>query len=77
MIANWRSVLAPPGISADQKKNLIELMDKLVASAAWKEQLKQKGWDNAYLSGDAFSAFLKKEISRVSDVLKSVGLVKS
>ena len=77
VIANWRSVMAPPGIAADQKKNLIELMDKLVASAAWKEQLKQKGWDNAYLSGDAFSAFLKKEISRVSDVLKSVGLVKS
>jgi putative tricarboxylic transport membrane protein len=77
VIANWRSVMAPPGISAEQKKNLIELMDKLVASPAWKEQLKQKGWDDAYISGDAFGAFLKKEIARVNDVLKSVGLVKS
>ena len=77
VIANWRSVMAPPGISAEQKKNLIELMDKLTKSAAWKEQLKQKGWDDAYISGDAFGAFLKKEIARVNDVLKSVGLVKS
>ena len=39
--------------------------------------LKQKGWDDAYLGGDAFAKFLKEEMVRVSDVLKSVGLVKS
>ncbi|MDU6728921.1 MAG: tripartite tricarboxylate transporter substrate binding protein, partial [Bradyrhizobium sp.] len=36
-----------------------------------------KGWDDAYLPGDAFAEFLKKENIRVTDVLKSVGLVKS
>jgi len=77
VIANWRSVMAPPGISAEQKKALIDLTGKLTQSAAWKEQLKQKGWDDAYLAGDDFAAFLKKEIARVSGVLKSVGLVKS
>ena len=44
---------------------------------AWKDILKQKGWDDAYLGGDAFADFLKKETTRVTDVLKSVGLVKS
>jgi len=77
VIANWRSVMAPPGISAEQKKALIDLTGKLTQSAAWKEQLKQKGWDDAYLAGDDFAVFLKKEIARVSGVLKSVGLVKS
>ena len=69
--------MAPPGISAEQKKALIDLTANLTKSAAWKEQLKQKGWDDAYLAGDDFAAFLKKEIARVSGVLKSVGLVKS
>ncbi len=46
-------------------------------SPAWQEQLKQKGWDDAYISGDAFAAFLKQEVTRVNDVLKSIGLVKS
>jgi putative tricarboxylic transport membrane protein len=49
----------------------------MVKSDAWKEILKQKGWEDAYLGGDAFADFLKKETVRVTDVLKSVGLVKS
>ena len=52
-------------------------MTILGKSPAWQEVLKQKGWDDAYLGGDAFADFLKKETTRVTDVLKSVGLVKS
>ena len=77
MLANWRSVVAPPGITAEQKKTLSDAVEKMVKSDAWKEILKQKGWDDAYLAGDAFADFLKKENVRVTDVLKSVGLVKS
>ena len=49
---NWRSVVAPPGISAEDKKKLTDAVDKMVKSDAWKEILKQKGWDDAYMSGD-------------------------
>src|SRR5215207_11637105 len=31
-IANWRSVVAPPGISADQKKAVVDLVDRMVKS---------------------------------------------
>ena len=41
------------------------------------EILKQKGWDDAYLSGDAFAKFLADEQTRTKEVLMSVGLVKS
>jgi putative tricarboxylic transport membrane protein len=77
VITNWRSVMAPPGISAEQKKALTDTVEKMVKSAAWKDVLKQKGWDDAFLSGDAFAKFLKDEQVRVGNVLKSVGLVKS
>ncbi len=77
VLTNWRSVVAPPAISAQQRQALIEVMDKLVKSASWREILKQKGWDDAYLPGDDFAAFLKKEQARVRDVLRAVGLVKS
>ena len=52
-------------------------MDKLVKSKEWAETLKQKGWDDYYLAGEPFGAFLKDEQARVGEVLKSVGLVKS
>jgi len=77
VITNWRSVVAPPGITAEQKKALTDLVTKMAQSATWKDILKQKGWDDAFLSGDAFAKFLKDEQTRVNDVLKSVGLVKS
>jgi putative tricarboxylic transport membrane protein len=77
VITNWRSVMAPPGITAEQKKALGDAIEKMVKSAAWKDILKQKGWDDAYLAGDAFLKFLKDEQVRIANVLKSVGLVKS
>jgi putative tricarboxylic transport membrane protein len=76
VLTNWRSVMAAPGITAEQKKALSEAIDKMAKSATWKDILKQKGWDDAYLAGDAFTAFLKQEQIRVNEVLKSVGLVK-
>jgi putative tricarboxylic transport membrane protein len=77
VITNWRSVVAAPGINPQQKKALEEAIDKMVKSAAWKEVLKQKGWDDAYLPADAFAKFLKEEQDRVRKVLTDVGLVKS
>ena len=68
---------APAPITAEQRKTLSDAVEKMVKSDAWKEILKQKGWDDSYLAGDAFADFLKKETARVTDVMKSVGLVKS
>jgi putative tricarboxylic transport membrane protein len=76
VLTNWRSVVGAPGITDAQKKVLAELVDKLAKSNTWKDILKQKGWDDAYLAGDAFVKFLADEQARVSNVLKSVGLVK-
>lgn len=77
VLTNWRSVVAAPGISAEQKKVLADAIERMVKSPAWQEVLKQKGWDDAYLGGDAFAAFLKSETVRITAVLKSIGLVKS
>jgi putative tricarboxylic transport membrane protein len=74
---NWRSVVAAPGLSAADKKKLADAVDKMVKSDAWKEILKQKGWDDAYMAGDDFAKFLKQEQARVAEVMKAIGLVKS
>lgn len=76
VIANWRSVMAPPGLSQQQRNDLIALVEKMAKSQPWKDALKQKGWDDALLTGDAFASFLKREQERVGGILKSAGLVK-
>lgn len=75
-VLNWRSVVAPPGISAEQRKALGDTMDKMVKSKEWAEVLKARGWDDAYLPTAEFETFLKSEEARVAKVMKDVGLIK-
>jgi putative tricarboxylic transport membrane protein len=74
-LANWRAVFGPPELEDAEKQALIDMVDKMAKSDAWKKSLGEKGWMDLYLSGDAFAAFLKEENTRVADTLKSIGLV--
>ena len=73
---NWRGVVAPEGVSGPDRKALLDTIDRMAKSNAWKEILKKNNWDDAYLPGDAFAPFLKSENDRIGTVLKNVGLVK-
>ncbi|ACO47971.1 tripartite tricarboxylate transporter substrate-binding protein [Deinococcus deserti] len=73
---NWRGVVAAPGISPERRKQLIATFDKLHASKAWKDTLRQRKWVDMYLSGEKFDTFLTAEQTRARKVLKSIGLVK-
>jgi putative tricarboxylic transport membrane protein len=76
VIVNWRSVMGGPDLAPEKKAALMAAVEKMAKSPAWADVLKQKGWDDAYLGGDAFAAFLKEEQTRVTDILKSIGLAK-
>lgn len=73
-LSNWRGVVAPPGISDQDRTRLLGLVEAVHSSAAWEKQLESNGWDDTYLAGDEFDAFLKTENTRVSGVLKDIGL---
>ena len=75
-LLNWRSVVAPPGISADQRKVLADAMDKMVKSKEWTEIQKARGGDDAYLASAEVETFLRAEDARDTKVMKDVGLVK-
>jgi putative tricarboxylic transport membrane protein len=47
----------------------------MVKSDGWKKTLETKGWMDTYLAGDAFAAYLTEEETRVTAVLKEIGLV--
>jgi putative tricarboxylic transport membrane protein len=76
VIGNWRGLVGPPGMSAAGRSALIGMLDKMSKTKTWQDTLKKQGWDDAYLSGDAFAAFLKEENVRIAAVLREVGLVK-
>ncbi|MFI0240730.1 Bug family tripartite tricarboxylate transporter substrate binding protein [Streptomyces sp. NPDC016845] len=71
---NWRGIVAPPGLSGTQRTKLTTLVRKLHASKEWKRSLKKNGWDDAFLVGDDFGAFLAAQDKNVVSVLKELGL---
>jgi putative tricarboxylic transport membrane protein len=76
-VVNWRAIMGAPGITAEQRKSLTEIIEKMVKSKEWVEILKSRGWEDFYLAGEPLTGFLKEEQNRVGEVLRSVGLVKS
>ncbi|MCZ8315950.1 tripartite tricarboxylate transporter substrate-binding protein [Phreatobacter sp.] len=76
-LQNWRGVFAAPGITEAQRAELGQLVERMVKSKGWADQLSAKGWQDTYLGASAFEAFLKEEIARVSGVLGQLGLVRA
>ena len=66
---NWRSVVAPPGISAAQRQRLATAIEALVHSPSWREMLQRYRWLDRYLAGAAFDRFVDAEERRVRDIL--------
>ena len=75
-LANWRAVVAAPNLTAAQRDALVQAITTMAKSPAWQETLKQKDWDDQFLAGDQFAAFLEQEQTRIAEVLKSIGLAK-
>ncbi|XVV09742.1 Bug family tripartite tricarboxylate transporter substrate binding protein [Actinoplanes sp. CA-131856] len=73
-LANWRGVVAPPGISAEDERGLEDLLLRMTRSAEWKETLGRRGWGEATLAGPEFEQFIDQERRTVTDVLKKMGL---
>jgi putative tricarboxylic transport membrane protein len=74
-LANWRAIVAAPGISDDQKKELLAAVDTAVKSDAWKKILADKNWTDLYLPGDDFAKLIAEENARITEILKGIGLV--
>ncbi|MBK1660702.1 Bug family tripartite tricarboxylate transporter substrate binding protein [Paracraurococcus ruber] len=74
VVTNWRGVFAPPGIRPDARERLVALMTEIHGLPAWKEMLKTRDWQDAFLTGEAFTEFLARDAQQTEAVLKEIGL---
>jgi len=73
-LANWRGIVAPPGLDDAEKAELLKVVDAAVKTDSWKATLAQKKWTDLYLPGDEFVELVSLETERTTEILKSVGL---
>ncbi len=76
-LANWRGMVAPPGITAEQEKAIEDALTRMAQSPEWQEVLADRGWDDQFLAGEEFDEFLDAEQKRTRAVLEELGLVGS
>jgi putative tricarboxylic transport membrane protein len=68
-LANWRAVVAPPGLSRSQIGVLATVVQRMATSDSWRATLTRLGWTNAYLAGADFEKFLDEERVRVGRIV--------
>ncbi|WP_416984984.1 Bug family tripartite tricarboxylate transporter substrate binding protein [Streptomyces sp. T028] len=71
---NWRGVVAPPGISDAERQALIDAYSEMHRAPQWRAALARNGWDDAFLTGDDFGAFIRQQTDRVESMLRQLGL---
>jgi putative tricarboxylic transport membrane protein len=73
-LENWRAVVAPAGITEDEKSTLQDLVLQMTKSEAWADTLERRGWLDATLAGPEFDAFLDAEQRRIAQVIAEMGI---
>jgi putative tricarboxylic transport membrane protein len=71
---NWRGIMAPADLSKADYLNFVKVIDIMHISPAWQEQLTKNKWDNEFVVGTAFKAFLEKHIPEINTVMKGLGI---
>ena len=75
VIGNWRGVYGAPGISAEQRKALTEMIVKATKSKAWAESLEKNNWTPALMAGAEFDKFVDDEFASLRAVMAKSGMI--
>jgi putative tricarboxylic transport membrane protein len=76
VLPNWRGVVAPPDITAEDQEAIIAMIEDMRDSPQWERALEQNGWSDFFKTGDEFAAFIEEEDERSAQILEDLGLVK-
>nr|WP_209310703.1 tripartite tricarboxylate transporter substrate-binding protein [Streptomyces spiramenti] len=73
-LPNWRGLVAPPGITDEQRRELIDIVEEMAETPEWQDALDRNKWVDALLTGDDFAAFISEDQARVDAVIEELGL---
>ncbi|WP_332778140.1 tripartite tricarboxylate transporter substrate binding protein [Polaromonas sp.] len=75
VIGNWRGVYGAPGITAEQRKVLTEMVLKALKSKVWTESSEKNNWTPAVLTGAAFDKFVDDDFASLRATMVKSGMI--
>jgi putative tricarboxylic transport membrane protein len=74
-LGNWRGVYGGPGISAEQRRSLTDLIVKATKTRAWAEALEKNNWTPAVMVGKEFEEFVDRDFASLRATMVKAGMV--
>jgi putative tricarboxylic transport membrane protein len=74
-LGNWRGVYGGPGISAEQRKVLTDLIVKATKTKAWTDAMEKNGWTPALMVGKEFEEFVDRDFASLRATMVKAGMV--
>lgn len=74
-IGNWRGMYAAPGISAEQRKSLSDMVVQATKSKSWAESIDKNGWTPALMTGPEFDEFVDREFAALRAIMVKSGMI--
>jgi putative tricarboxylic transport membrane protein len=76
VFGNWRGIWGAPGITAQQRAELITKVKAATETAEWKAMLTKMGWTPVFISGDEYGKFVDDESKTLGALVDTLGLRK-
>ncbi|MDO4898690.1 MAG: tripartite tricarboxylate transporter substrate-binding protein [Rothia sp. (in: high G+C Gram-positive bacteria)] len=73
-LANWRLVLAPGGISEQDKAELLNIVQESTQTPEWQKAVTTYHWQENFMTGQELESFLDSEEQRISGIYQELGL---
>lgn len=74
VLANWRGMLAAPGVDKDTMQKQLALLEEMRKTPEWQDALKRNAWTDAWETGDDLTEFLKEDQEKTAALLEELGL---
>lgn len=74
-LINWRGLVGAPGLSEQQRAELVDIVTDMVGTPEWKATVERNRWRENFLTGDGFTTFIEEEQASITALLKELGLV--
>lgn len=69
-IANWRAIVAPPGITAEEKAELTQLVTETAQTPQWRDAIRRNRWTDVFLTGPGLDSWMSEEVQRVGKLVE-------
>lgn len=76
IVANWRPVIGPKGLSAAQVAFWEEVFARVTRSEEWKSEVARAGGVNHYMNGRDLAAYFDAQYAQFKAILTELGLAK-